>query len=89
MGQQGSWGVSTSNNFDAPSSGGRPRGHVFAARDALAAAGLASEAGLRSGSIGSGTFCRILTRSAGAGILVGLAVNTPARLPPRCPAGAS
>jgi hypothetical protein len=57
------------------------RGHVCAARDALEAA--ARQRGWTTERIhDSGTFCRMIVRSADAGVLVDLAVNAPPDLPP-------
>jgi predicted nucleotidyltransferase component of viral defense system len=57
------------------------RGHVSAARDALEAA--ARQRGWATERIhDSGTFCRMVIRSADAGVLVDLAVNAPPDLPP-------
>ena len=63
------------------------RGHVSAARDALGAA--ARHRGWVTERIhDSGTFCRMVIRSADAGVLVDLAVNAPPDLPPSVtPAG--
>ena len=63
------------------------RGHVSAARDALEAA--ARQRGWITERIhDSGTFCRMVIRSADAGVLVDLAVNAPPDLPPSVtPAG--
>ena len=63
------------------------RGHVSSARDALEAA--ARQRGWATERIhDSGTFCRMVIRSADAGVLVDLAVNAPPDLPPSVtPAG--
>jgi Nucleotidyl transferase AbiEii toxin, Type IV TA system len=63
------------------------RGHVSAARDALE--GAARQRGWATERIhDSGTFCRMVIRSADAGVLVDLAVNAPPDLPPSVtPAG--
>lgn len=63
------------------------RGHVLAARDALEAA--ARQRGWSTQRIhDSDTFCRMVIRSADAGVLVDLAVNAPPDLPPsETPAG--
>ena len=58
------------------------RGHVSAARDALEAA--ARQHGWTTERIhDSGTFCRMVIRSADAGVLVDLAVNAPPDIPRR------
>jgi hypothetical protein len=63
------------------------RGHVPAARDALEAA--ARQRGWNTERIhDSDTFCRMVVRSADAGVLIDLAVNAPPDLPPSAtPAG--
>jgi Nucleotidyl transferase AbiEii toxin, Type IV TA system len=63
------------------------RGHVLAARDALEAA--AGQRGWSAQRIhDSDTFCRMVIRSADAGVLIDLAVNAPPDLPPSAtPAG--